>query len=116
MGIAENDVRVPDGVELFYSYEYSDEKDVGRVIYQSAIGKKKAQGDYPLYIKIGREREKFYAPSLYGNRRALVGPDYTLYGTGNTAEDARGVIWYEVALQDGLHWGYVSSKYTEVVK
>ena len=69
LGIAENDVRVPDGVELFYSYEYSDEKDVGRVIYQSAIGKKKAQGDYPLYIKIGREREKFYAPSLYGKKK-----------------------------------------------
>lgn len=56
------------------------------------------------------------APSLYGNRKALVGPDYMLYGTGKRAEDDRGVIWYEVALQDGLHWGYVSSKYTEEVK
>ena len=68
-GTPKKDICVPDGVELFYSYEYSDEKDVGRVIYQSAVGKKKSRGDYPLYIKIGREREFFCVPSLHGKTK-----------------------------------------------
>lgn len=69
VGKLREDIRVPDGVELFWGYEYADEKDVGRVIYQSACGEKKSRGDYPLYIKIGREREKFNMPSLYGKKK-----------------------------------------------
>lgn len=65
-GVREDDIVLPDGIELFCSYEDCDGKDAGRVIYQSAIGKKKSLGDYPLYIKIGREREKFNVPNLHG--------------------------------------------------
>ena len=65
-GVYEDDIVLPYGIQLFCSYEDCDGKDAGRVIYQSAIGERKSQGAYPLYIKIGREREKFEVPNLYG--------------------------------------------------
>ena len=65
-GVLEGDIALPDGIELFCSYEDSDDEYSGRVIYQSAIGEKKSRGDYHLYIKIGRMRQKYSLPSLVG--------------------------------------------------
>lgn len=65
-GVKENDIGSIDGVVIYKSYDYSDDEFNGRVIYQSAHGKKKSDGEYALLLKIGLGRRKNVLPSLIG--------------------------------------------------
>ena len=65
-GVHEGNIVLPDNIRLLRSYEYCDDEYAGRVIYQSAVGKKKSRGEYTLLVKIGLGKEKYTVPSLCG--------------------------------------------------
>lgn len=66
IGVKEEDIVLPGSIKILKSYEYSDDEFAGRVMYQSATGKKKSEGEYTLYVKIGLGRKKSVLPSLIG--------------------------------------------------
>ena len=65
-GVREDDIGSIDGVVIYKSYDYSDDEFKGRVIYQSAHGQKKSDGEYTLLVKIGLGRRQNILPSLVG--------------------------------------------------